>query len=143
MRNNRKLRILLSAAALLVLLRFGGEALLSLAGLSWRRWVKSLLLFALLGTLCAGAAGAAKTLIDNPDRPDWLKWLSLLGAAVFLTAAAVYAGFRLFLTSNIDFVTEWRGQTVVVEYVGIFHERGYPYAGPFVRGRDVLFEWKD
>ena len=37
------------AVLLLLILRFGGQLLLGLAGLSWRRWVKSALDLGLLG----------------------------------------------------------------------------------------------
>lgn len=131
------------AAVLLILLRFGGEFLLSLSGLSWRRWVKTALLLFLLGLLCVLGAKTVDRLMDNPKRPNWIKWLSALWLVVLIGSAIGYAGLRLVFSTAADLVTEWEGQTVVLESTGILEETGYAYAGPFVRGRDVLFVWRD
>lgn len=57
------------AVLLLLILRFGGQLLLGLAGLSWRRWVKSALDLGLLGAASVLAAKTAGRLIDDPARP--------------------------------------------------------------------------
>lgn len=62
---------------------------------------------------------------------------------VLIGSAIGYAGLRLVFSTAADLVTEWEGQTVVLESTGILEETGYAYAGPFVRGRDVLFVWRD
>ena len=131
------------AAVLLILLRFGGEFLLSLSGLSWRRWVKTALLLFLLGLLCVLGAKTVDRLMDNPKRPNWMRWLAMLWLAALIGSAAGYIGLRLVFSSSVDLVTEWEGQTVVLESTGILEETGYAYSGPFVRGRDVLFVWRD
>ena len=59
------------AVLLLLILRFGGQLLLGLAGLSWRRWVKSALDLGLLGAASVLAAKTAGRLIDDPARRDW------------------------------------------------------------------------
>ena len=142
-RKEKFLRRIVFTALLLLFLRFGGELLLALAGLSWRQWVSSLLTYALLGVLCFLGLKTAQRLMDNPNRPSWLKWLSALWVVVLIGSAVGYAGMRLTFTASADRVTEWEGQTVVLEYTGIFQETGYAYAGPFVRGREVLFVWND
>ena len=54
-RDRNKVLIWLGLAVLLLLiLRFGGQLLLGLAGLSWRRWVKSALDLGLLDGVHAG-----------------------------------------------------------------------------------------
>ena len=68
---NRVLVRLGLAVLLLLILRFGGQLLLGLAGLSWRRWVKSALELGLLGTASVLAAKTAGRLIDDPARRDW------------------------------------------------------------------------
>ena len=142
-RKEKILRRLIFAALLLFFLRFGGAFLLSLAELSWRRWVKSLLTYSLLGMLCFLGAKTVDRLMDNPKRPNWIKWLSALWLVALIGSVIGYAGLRLVFSSAADLVTEWEGQTVVLENTGIFEETGYVYAGPFVRGRDALFVWSD
>ena len=142
-RKEKFLRRAACAAVLLILLRFGGAFLLSLAELSWRRWVKTLLTYSLLGMLCFLGVKTVDRLMDNSERPNWIKWLSALWLVVLIGSAIGYAGLRLVFSSAADLVTEWEGQTVVLESTGIFEETGYAYAGPFVRGRDALFVWSD
>ena len=142
-RKEKILRRLVFTALLLFFLRFGGAFLLSLAELSWRRWVKALMTYSLLGMLCFLGAKTVDRLMDNPERPNWIKWLSALWLVALIGSAIGYAGLRLVFSSAADLVTEWEGQTVVLENTGIFEETGYAYAGPFVRGRDALFVWSD
>lgn len=142
-RKEKILRKLVFTALLLFFLRFGGAFLLSLADLSWRRWVKSLLTYALLGALCCLGAKTVGRLMENPKRSNWMKRLSVLWLVALIGSAAGYAGLRLVFSSAADWVTKWEGQTVVLENTGIFEETGYAYAGPFVRGQDALFVWSD
>lgn len=53
------------------------------------------------------------------------------------------AGMKLLLTDLGDRVTQWEGQKAVAEYVGVFHEKVYPYKNLLVRGNEVIYEWWD
>ena len=131
------------AVLLLLILRFGGQLLLGLAGLSWRCWVKSALELGLLGTASVLAAKTAGRLIDDPARRDWQRWCSALWAGLVILSAVGLAGMKLLLTDLGDRVTQWEGQKAVAEYVGVFHEKVYPYKNLLVRGNEVIYEWWD
>ena len=140
---NRVLVRLGLAVLLLLILRFGGQLLLGLAGLSWRRWVKSALELGLLGTASVLAAKTAGRLIDDPARRDWQRWCSALWAGLVILSAVGLAGMKLLLTDLGDRVTQWEGQKAVAEYVGVFHEKVCPYKNLLVRGNEVIYEWWD
>ena len=131
------------AVLLLLILRFGGQLLLGLAGLSWRRWVKSALDLGLLGAASVLAAKTAGRLIDDPARRDWQRWCSALWAGLIIFSAVGLAGMKLLWTDLGDRVTQWEGQKAVAEYVGAFHEKVYPYRNLLVRGNEVIYEWWD
>lgn len=131
------------AVLLLLILRFGGQLLLGLAGLSWRRWVKSVLDLGLLGAASVLAAKTAGRLIDDPARRDWQRWCSALWAGLIIFSAVGLAGMKLLWTDLGDRVTQWEGQKAVAEYVGVFHEKVYPYRNLLVRGNEVIYEWWD
>ena len=131
------------AVLLLLILRFGGQLLLGLAGLSWRRWVKSALDLGLLGAASVLAAKTAGRLIDDPARRDWQRWCSALWAGLIIFSAVGLAGMKLLWTDLGDRVTQWEGQKAVAEYVGVFHEKVYPYRNLLVRGNEVIYEWWD
>lgn len=143
-RDRNKVLIWLGLAVLLLLiLRFGGQLLLGLAGLSWRRWVKSALDLGLLGAASVLAAKTAGRLIDDPARRDWQRWCSALWAGLIIFSAVGLAGMKLLWTDLGDRVTQWEGQKAVAEYVGVFHEKVYPYRNLLVRGNEVIYEWWD
>ena len=143
-RDRNKVLIWLGLAVLLLLiLRFGGQLLLGLAGLSWRRWVKSALDLGLLGTASMLAAKTAGRLSDDPARRDWQRWCSALWAGLIIFSAVGLAGMKLLWTDLGDRVTQWEGQKAVAEYVGVFHEKVYPYRNLLVRGNEVIYEWWD
>ena len=116
---------------------------LGLAGLSWRRWVKSALDLGLLGAASVLAAKTAGRLIDDPARRDWQRWCSALWAGLIIFSAVGLAGMKLLWTDLGDRVTQWEGQKAVAEYVGVFHEKVYPYRNLLVRGNEVIYEWWD
>ena len=58
-------------------------------------------------------------------------------------SAVGLAGMKLLWTDLGDRVTQWEGQKAVAEYVGVFHEKVYPYRNLLVRGNEVIYEWWD
>ena len=96
-----------------------------------------------LGTASVLAAKTAGRLIDDPARRDWQRWCSALWAGLVILSAVGLAGMKLLLTDLGDRVTQWEGQKAVAEYVGVFHEKVYPYKNLLVRGNEVIYEWWD
>ena len=105
--------------------------------------VKSALDLGLLGAASVLAAKTAGRLIDDPARRDWQRWCSALWAGLIIFSAVGLAGMKLLWTDLGDRVTQWEGQKAVAEYVGVFHEKVYPYRNLLVRGNEVIYEWWD
>ena len=74
---------------------------------------------------------------------DWQRWCSALWAGLIIFSAVGLAGMKLLWTDLGDRVTQWEGQKAVAEYVGVFHEKVYPYRNLLVRGNEVIYEWWD
>lgn len=131
------------AVLLLLILRFGGQLLLGLAGLSWRRWVKSALDLGRWGRRPVRWPKPLGGLIDDPARPGLAEVvLGPVGRTDHLQRGGL-AGMKLLWTDLGDRVTQWEGQKAVAEYVGVFHEKVYPYRNLLVRGNEVIYEWWD
>ena len=137
-------RLVLPAALLaaLLLLRYGGAALLEPAQLAWRAGMRTA-----FGAAIAAAFGwMARRTLRCVD--DLLMGVSWTGAAVHLCAALtvlallVFGGISLLFGTWKDHEWNWEGQRVVVEYSGIFHATGYRYVNGLVHG-EQLFEWED
>ena len=146
-RGRRELTIalILLAALLAVPVRFGGGLVLSLLGLSWRRWVQGVLLL---------AAGAAFLLVirctnrgveARPDAAPWVQCAVPICSALAVLGMVVLGGAGVVFGTWTDRVTEgnqWTDQKAVVEVTGIFRETGYRYVNYLVKG-EQLYEWED
>ena len=138
-----KMRIRLTALHGLVVVWFAGVLVLPLFGLSWRRWVSTVFFLSSAVLLMSCLAGLLRGLLDGPNGKKWFGLAGVLSAGT-LSILVVSAWFVSVLVFGgwADRTMDWEGQRVVVESVGIFHEIGYRYAGPFVHGEQV-FEWQD
>lgn len=144
-RGRRALALSQALLAALLAVRFGGEWILALLGLSWRRWVQGALL------LAAGAAFLMTVHVANKEveaRPDAVPWircavplcsvLAALGLAFMVGACALFGTW----SDRVIEGNEWTDRKVVVEITGFFRETGYRYVNPLVKG-EQLYEWED
>lgn len=128
--------------AVLMLLRYGGEGILRGQNLGWRAPVKAVLGVLIAGTALVLLARIMKYTCALFSGQIWME----LGSAICVTVSGgvlVLWIFLLILFGNwSDRVAEHEGVKVVVEYSGIFHETGYRYVNPLIRGEKV-YEWSD
>ena len=144
-RGRRELTIALILLAALLAVRFGGGLVLSLLGLSWRRWVQGVLLLAagaafLLVIRCTNRGAAAR-----PDAAPWVQCAVPICSALAVLGMVVLGGAGVVFGTWTDRVTEgnqWTDQKAVVEVTGIFRETGYRYVNSLVKG-EQLYEWED
>ena len=139
----RPLWAVMGLVLLVVLLRFGGELMLHLFALTWRRWVKSLLELVGIALLTGMGVWTGARLLRQAGQKAARRAAAGIWLLVLVGSALLYGWVRLTFTYWDDRVTVWEGRTVVSEDTGIFEETFYAYAGPFARGREVLFVWKD
>ena len=144
-RGRRELTIAQILLAALLAVRFGGGLVLSLLGLSWRRWVQGVLL------LVAGAAFLLVIRCTNrgvearPDAAPWVQCavpicsvLAVLGMVVLGCAGVVFGTW----SDRVVEENQWTDQKAVVEVTGIFRVTGYRYVNFLVKG-EQLYEWED
>ena len=144
-RGRRELTISLILLAVVLAVYFGGGLVLSLLGLSWRRWVQGVLLL---------AAGAAFLLVfrctnrgveARPYAAPWVQCAVPICSALAVLGMVVLGGAGVVFGTWTDRVTEgnqWTDQKAVVEVTGIFRETGYRYVNSLVKG-EQLYEWED
>jgi len=117
----------------------GGGALLFLAGMGWRRWVKGLLFLILVISSLAVIHRTEK--LSEKILPRLSPAVSLCSAgAVLWVLAALF--LSIILINWSDRVTVCEGEKSVAESSGIFRESVYRYVNPFVRG-ELLWEFQD
>ena len=139
----RPLWVIMGLVLLVLLLRFGGEWMLHLFALTWRRWVRSILELVGIALLTGMGVWTGARLLRQAGQPAARRAAAGVWLLVLVGSALLYGWVRLTFTYWDDRVTVWEGRTVVSEDTGIFEETFYAYAGPFARGREVLFVWKD
>ena len=142
-RGKRRTRLLYAAAGLgiVLLLWWGGDALLRLIGLSWRRWVQTAFGVA---ALVLGMAGAFLTVHCGAERRAGRLWHeAAVGIALLmLLACSVTIGpFLLAFSHTPERVLEVQGQTLVEEDKSFLdpHYVYYIGFGPLLRSRESVW----
>lgn len=142
-RGKRRTRLLYAAAGLgiVLLLWWGGDALLRLIGLSWRSWVRTAFGVA---ALVLGMAGVFLTVHCGAERRAGRLWHeAAVGIALLmLLACSVTIGpFLLALSHTPERVLEVQGQTLVEEDEGFLdpHYVYYIGFGPLLRSRESVW----
>lgn len=143
-RGKRRTRLLYAAAGLgiVLLLWWGGDALLRLIGLSWRRWVQTAFGVA---ALVLGMAGAFLTVHCGAERRAGRLWHeAAVGIALLmLLACSVTIGpFLLAFSHTPERVLEVQGQTLVEEDKSFLdpHYVYYIGFGPLLREQRIRLE---
>ena len=144
-RGRRELTISLILLAVVLAVYFGGGLVLSLLGLSWRRWVQGVLLLAAGAALLLVIRHTNRGVEARPDAAPWVKCAVPLCSLLAVLGMVVLGGAGVVFGTWTDRVTEgnqWTDQKAVVEVTGIFRETGYRYVNSLVKG-EQLYEWED
>lgn len=144
-RGRRALALSLALLAALLAVRFGGEWILALLGLSWRRRVQGALLFAAGAAFLLVARHTHQAAGARLDAAPWVKGAVPLCTELAVLGMVVLGGAGVFFGAWRDRVVEgneWTDQKAVVEITGFFRETGYRYVNPLVKG-EQLYEWED
>ncbi|MCI8423820.1 MAG: hypothetical protein HFF50_09910 [Lawsonibacter sp.] len=141
-RSRRQLAWLTLALGGVLLVQYGGGAVLARYGLGWRALPE--LFLTLAGGLLVPAvlAKSSRMIWELPGEEEAAAALGSLCGALAIVAVLGWGALGLLFGSWTDRVSEWEGQKVVLQDAGIFRITGYRYVNALVHGEE-LFTWKD
>lgn len=143
-RGTGRKRLLRSMALLtaLLLLRYGGAAILEQSQLAWRAGVRTVFALAIVAAFGWMVRRTLHCVDELPAKETWVGPALRLCGALTLLAVLAFGGISLLFGTWRDHEWNREGQRLVVEYRGIFHAVGYRYVNGLVHG-EQLFEWED
>ncbi len=133
----RRLAILAAALGCVLVLQYGGGALLEERGLFWRGWVQTALSLTGGGLAVLLLAGTIRGLGALCLGKDWVTAVCVLGCAAALLGAAACAGAGLVGSGGREQVVRLAGETLVVRDADLLHQVGWRYVNLFVHGEPL------
>lgn len=129
--------ILAAALGCVLVLQYGGGALLEERGLFWRGWVQTALSLTGGGLAVLLLAGTIRGLGALCLGKDWVTAVCVLGCAAALLGAAACAGAGLVGSGGREQVVRLAGETLVVRDADLLHQVGWRYVNLFVHGEPL------
>lgn len=132
-----RLAVLAAALGCVLVLQYGGGALLEGRGLFWRGWVQTALSLTGGGLAVLLLAGTIRGLGTLCLGKDWVTAVCVLGCAAALLGAAACAGAGLLEGGGREQVVRLAGETLVVRDADLLHQVGWRYVNLFVHGEPL------